>query len=333
MESRHRLLSLCFVFDVHQALYLEQSRLKTDSESMDALLVLPCSGAIWSATDISEWHSRRSQCTIQPLRLIQQQLLSSSTCTSAESPFSEFLLICSFAARLPVRKDNVLPEFIPTAIHPAVNDLTRLFPASLAAHIYLALHYTPLRDLLAVAGDTWVFAKKVTPPSAFHAAQSRLKAWSQSLAAARATQYACKVLQARLGDLSVPSECEQRSASQALCISDYWGLYTAALICWAFGQRYQLAFGKSSTMQGASRDSSDPDQDRVKALLYTRSMLELDTSNLLTSKASMRGDTSGLIDAVRALLETVGVGSKCMMLVDAVCVLRRIGEGGKVKWF
>jgi hypothetical protein len=79
--------------------------------------------------------------------------------------------------------------------------------------------------------------------------------------------------------------------------------------------------------------TSSPDEAKLKALKYVNGMLELGTEDLLTSKASIRGDTVGVIDAVRSRLEIDGVGSKCMMIVDAILVLTRIKEGGRGKWF
>jgi hypothetical protein len=72
---------------------------------------------------------------------------------------------------------------------------------------------------------------------------------------------------------------------------------------------------------------------RIKALAYATAMAEIDIEELLTSKAHMRSETSGVIDAVKNQLEIDGAGAKCGMLVDAVGVLNRIKEGGRGKWF
>jgi hypothetical protein len=79
---------------------------------------------------------------------------------------------------------------------------------------------------------------------------------------------------------------------------------------------------------------SSVDEAQLKALTYVNGMLELGTEDLLTSKASMRGDTIGVIDAVRSRLEFDGVGGKCMIIADAIHVLTRIKEGGRGnRWF
>jgi hypothetical protein len=47
----------------------------------------------------------------------------------------------------------------------------------------------------------------------------------------------------------------------------------------------------------------------------------------------MREDAAGVIDAVCEYLEMDAVGSKCMMLVDAVHVLTQLKENGKARWW
>lgn len=75
------------------------------------------------------------------------------------------------------------------------------------------------------------------------------------------------------------------------------------------------------------------EQSRVKALTYTTAMLQLSIEELVTSKATMRGDTAALIETVRSCLQEDAANGRSMMLVDAVCVLDRIREGGRGKLF
>jgi len=59
--------------------------------------------------------------------------------------------------------------------------------------------------------------------------------------------------------------------------------------------------------------------------------LNLSAEELLTSKAAVKCDTTGVIDAVRQRLEFESVGNKSGLLVDAVTVLTKIKEGGRTK--
>lgn len=313
-------------------------------EESNSLLFLPCPENIWNASCASEWQAQNTEYQVKPLHLLEPEL--SPQYLTTLSPFARSLLTCSLTRRLPPRDDPIFPNaHQPSSPHPALATLATLLPASAQAQTYLALYHTPLHDLLAIAGDTWVFGRKVTPPSVYFSAQARLKVWSSSLAAAAATQHACRLLSLAL------SQSYARPGGEAVprtsCISDYWALYACALICWAFGHKYQAATSSgsssavsrssSSTAINRSMDLDSPstptDEGRLKALTYINSMLELSTEELLTGKASMRGETAGIVDVVRARLERDNAGGKCMLLVDAVLVLTRIKEGGRARFF
>jgi len=76
------------------------------------------------------------------------------------------------------------------------------------------------------------------------------------------------------------------------------------------------------------------DDLRLKVLTYTNGMLELPVEDLLTSKARMKGETAGIIDAVRQRLEIESIGNKCGLLVEAIVVLTKLRKaGGKTHWF
>lgn len=340
-EARQRLLSACFMFDVHQFMYHQQSRARASRDNIRSLICLPCPDNLWNATTpTGEWQTQRSGYTPQPLHLLEQE--APSQCMVDKDPFTQSLIICWFAARLPSREDPRYPNnFLPGSFHPDVQNFMDLCPTSPHTLTYLALYNTPLHSLLAVAGDTWVFAQKITP-SEFQGAQIRLKAWSTTFAAAQATHHACQVLSQVISQ-PIPPKSSDGRLNTGFCISDYWSLYVSALICWAFGHKYQNAGNPS-----LSRSSSDGEittvtvdmnalheEARLKALSYTSAMLDLSVEELWTSKATAntKGDTCGLIDAVRHRLEIESVGNKSGHLVDAVVVLSKIKKGIRVKWF
>jgi hypothetical protein len=334
------------MFDVHQSIYHEQSRSKAYINESNSQLFLPCHEKLWNASCASEWQAQQTDYTVQPLHIVEQEL--STQYLATLSPFTRTLFTCSLARRLLPRKDPRYPNnYLPKSIHPTVANLRTFFPDSPLAHTYLALYYTPLHDLLAIAGDTWVFAQKVTPPSAFHAAQARLKTWSTSLAAAAATQHACRLLSLAFPQQQYNPSDGAHTGGMIYDISDYWAWYTSALICWAFGHRYQSSSSESSSailgsssstvinasIMGIDSQQTPADEERLKALKYINGMLELSIEELLTGKASMRGESSGLIDVIRARLESENAGGKCMLLVDAVLVLTRIKESGRARFF
>ncbi|TVY13835.1 hypothetical protein LARI1_G008400 [Lachnellula arida] len=332
-EARQRLLGACFIFDLHQSIYHQQPRSKA-SRINPGHFYQPCLESLWNAGTSSEWQAQQSQSNHAPqqLQFIEHDLTAQSN--FGGTPYSECLSVSFFANRLPTREDSIYLTDR-QLYHPGVASLETLFPTSPLALTYLALNHTPLHDLLAIAGDTWIFGKKITPPSAFTDASQRLKIWSSSIAAAQATQHACRVL-------SLTLNC------QPSCITDYWSVYVSVLICWAFGHRFQtsISAGGSGTLSRNNSSSalSSMDDDgaqvqsaddvRLKALTYIEGMLALSVEDLLVNHtASLKGDTSGVIVAVRQRLELESVGGTCSLLVDCIGVLSKISKSGKGKWF
>lgn len=82
-------------------------------------------------------------------------------------------------------------------------------------------------------------------------------------------------------------------------------------------------------------DDASPhvDKPQQKALAYANGMLAFSVDDLVTGKATIKRDTSGVIDAVLLRLEAESVGNKSSILVDAVGILNKIRVGGKGKWF
>ncbi|KAJ4364886.1 hypothetical protein N0V85_009264 [Neurospora sp. IMI 360204] len=156
--------------------------------------------------------------------------------------------------------------------------LSSLFPGCPIANTYLALHHTPLRDLLAVSGESWLFTKKVLPAAEFSIHLRRLKAWAENhhyrqggntnvptdmvdLSVVKATMYAARSIVQFLSPVSpgvsryAPVECvvtEDRSSLWGKDISDYWALYVCALIFWAFGHKARSVPAIGSTITVAT---------------------------------------------------------------------------------
>lgn len=331
-EARRRLLNACFVLDVHQAIYHQQPRSKA-SRIDPGPSSLACMEIHWEAGTASEWRAQQSQSEYPTQQLPFAELDLSTQSSLDSNAFSQVLLISFYASRLPTREDSTYSG--DSQIHHDVASLMTFFPTSPLAQTYLALTYTPLHDLLAIAGDTWIFGKKITPPSAFHDASFRLKAWASSPAAAQATLHACRVLSWHLTGQS----------KQARCITEYWSIYVSVLICWAFGHRFQTsAAGSGSISRNSSSEALNAmdvverhhstDEARLRALTYVDGMLALGVKDLLhNNTSSLKGDTSGLIIATRLQLEAESMGGHCSMLVDCIDVLFKISKTGKRRWF
>jgi hypothetical protein len=201
--------------------------------------------------------------------------------------------------------------------------IQHLFPASPTAATYLALHHTPLHDLLAVSGDTFIFMHKVLPATTFLAHQRRLKAWATGpSAAAQATLHAARAILLFL---------ERKAKSPAAApwmedLADYWALYVCALVIWAFGHhRVQHARHKRGG------DAGREEMAEEATLGWLRNVSSMAPEEVVRVRA--RREAGGVVGLVRRRLEGDCVGGRSRLYADAVRVLRKLEDGGSWNWF
>ncbi|KAK4191131.1 hypothetical protein QBC35DRAFT_36200 [Podospora australis] len=246
--------------------------------------------------------------------------------------------------------------------------ISALFGSCPIANTYLALHHTPLRDLLAVSGDSWVFSQKVLPAANFIEHTRRLKQWISGnnsgssssnagaaasnlsgLSIARATMYASR---------AIVGFIDNRSSSSAPArlgdLSDYWALYVCTLICWAFGhgqrprdQQHQQqgrphrqrssSGGRSGGSSPASRSSGLSSATTLtgvedEALTWLRNVAADGTRPEEVLRLRGRREAAGVVGLVRRQLENDCVGGRNRLYVDAIGVLGRLEENSAKKW-
>jgi len=341
-EMQRRLMSACFILDTQQSVYHEQLTTRS-TYKLEYLPWLPCSEEIWEVTSATTWASRLLVHKDIQITRVDEEFLSRISLGDLRKmmPFSQSILVCSQFSGLPARDDPTFPnDYLPCALHPKLFTLIGVFSHNAKTNAFLLFYHTPLQDLLAIAGDTWVFSRKITPPSAFHKAQSCLRIWSSSLAAAAAAQHACRILKDEMSQ-QFPRSAMQAPSDQSPglggCISDYWVLYIAALVCWAFGHRYQSSSGGSTFSCTSDSDSAidvtSAGYTEMRATEYLTTMLDFSIEELLTSKASVKMESSGVIQLAKLWLEKESEGSSSGMLLDAIRCLNKVAQGGGCKWF
>ncbi|KAK3994636.1 hypothetical protein QBC44DRAFT_236024 [Cladorrhinum sp. PSN332] len=215
----------------------------------------------------------------------------------------------------------------------AENRITALFGDCPVANTYLALHHTPLRDLLAVSGDSWLYSQKVLPANLFQDHQKRLRQWVMNKLAGynpvKATMYAARAITLFLARQPGPQGCDTESAPWSTDLSDYWALYVCALICWAFGfhaqqqgqPRQRSSSGDSSPASkggnGMSMNNTDED-----VLNWLRMVADKNTP-LAEIPRLRRHEATGVVGLVRRKLASC-IGGRNRLYVDAVGVLERL---------
>ncbi|KAM5352211.1 hypothetical protein ACJ41O_004934 [Fusarium nematophilum] len=220
-------------------------------------------------------------------------------------PVKQTVMLCEYYAL-----DNVAGIRIDN-VH-----IAKLFPGSAVANTYLALHHTPLYCLLSVSGDSWVFNKKVTELSAFAEHQKLVEQWRGSGTAAIATVFAARALKAFLGLGTQSTEvegCEAEAGRPRKApwadISDYWGIYVCALICWAFGHTDK-------------RDTCTEAVSRELATQWIVAVAEMEPADVVG--LAQRHEARGVVSLAREELAAECLGGRNILFADAVGVLKKL---------
>ncbi|KAF4785744.1 hypothetical protein HER10_EVM0009467 [Colletotrichum scovillei] len=337
-EARRRLLSACFVLDIHSSVYLDQPRVRNFDTTTDGMPPnIPLTGPaqdLWDAPSADAWaamvSSKRVSLDNQTLlSLINPDTLSRSI-VDAHAPFDRAVILAFEVLLLPHRGEAAQFSSSSTEIlEPQTFRMANIFSDCPKANTYLALHHTPLHDLLAVSGDSWIFSHKVLQPKQFDEHKKRLREWSDSGSAAVALVFACRALRAFTDhgnseeDSDDEDDMDTREAGRPRMwkdISDYWGMYVCALICWANGHR--INGGE------ASRGDSDNDDE---ALQWIRTIASMGAKNAM--ETPLKKEATMVVALVRRWLEVDCLGNRSRLYVDAVGVLSKLAEGCTWKWF
>lgn len=311
-ESCRRLLSSCFMFDVHQSFSHAQQVVPDRWKDIDNVLMQPCPQSLWEATNAGAWYLLH---TNHPHHR-----------TPSDLALQDAVNVALLSTRLPIQPTFVSDDvFCPTTSQHHASTIADRHSANQLAQIHLALYHTPLRDLLAVSGDTWLFGKKITPKE-FRESQERLRAWSQSRIACRAAFHASQFLLAALLDDDSFVNSFGSLLARSFGIFDYWSIYVTALICWVTGSQTLCTESMESTPSRIRTEISNR-----SATCYLRALCE---SSFMETRPDI--DTSGLnslIRLARERLELENFGNKSAMLVDAISVLKKILSAGRTLWF
>ena len=311
-ENRQRLLAAYYVLDQEQATLF--GRRSADVPDLTpANFGLPQPLHIWDSNHTLEhnpydqasgWHFERR----------------GSLGHSAESTFvgyNDDIFVASLA--LAYRNDprggephglqNVLPDpnsYLPT-LHPSHIDLAR--------QIFALCNSVPLRALLAVAGESWVMAEKLSLYADYKSAQETLQLWTNTTASTAFTQ-ALEILR------------HHRAYPRTSCFYHEWSLHLASLVVWACtyvrrspNQSLRLAIPLSTNADSVVQGHE----------------LDIALANIVQAGAHGRlkwDDTKCVLTWSKSRIEKTGSVRFCGVVSGAVDVLKAlITRGDEDGWF
>ncbi|KAI5927214.1 hypothetical protein F4810DRAFT_706592 [Camillea tinctor] len=364
-ESRRRLLAACFVLDAHTSIYHEQPPIHTYTVPTPPIPLTRRSQDLWNARTSDEWETliASTSTNLEPATLSEEVNLTPERVASAP-PLDRAVFLASEMLRLPRRQSTTTLDLTADLNLASTERISQLFPGSAVANTYLALHYTPLHDLLAVSGDSWLFSQKELDSQRFQQRQKRLKLWSGSPHAGAAASFAAKALLAFLDNTTTTLNNQTQAHD-----NDNNSTTTTTT---AAGEKQHTttdAERKTPTTRGRRKASSrqhprppSPARPRNTAdisdywALYVCALICWALSHRAAARtpasdkserearawlaavaedavrARGGGGAAAVVGVVRRRLEDEAAG-KNMLLVDALGVLRKLEEGVNWRWF
>lgn len=218
-ETRRRVLLASLILDTQLSVMFEQSpiflQMTTMSSNPDNYnskltdLPFPCTSKLWESYSIEEW----LECArdYKPLVLSSvAQYVVSPNCLSIElDPFQLSLIFAHIILANP--QSSSLEQSAELLIHeiergtiversaawsPHQNSALDSGHIGFTYHSFLAIHFTPLRSLLAVSGESWLLNRKIPLETVYEGSRQEIQSWISDTADVRkAVWHATRALQ------------------------------------------------------------------------------------------------------------------------------------------
>ena len=349
-ETRRRILQASFILDTQQAALFDQrpalmpiplKRIQTSGTDLD--LPFPCDSELWESSPIEEWVKHASDFDNVDLP------------TAAKQAFeAEPRRMDSFQSRLALSHiltsgTKVLDSEPNITVFRRNLETQTSFCTQFSLHALLMARNTPIRPLLIVSGETWLYGKKVDSEADFSAAKQRLRHWVNSASKCRkalwhATKLLCIVFNTLEGggDGSGSPTFDR----ELNVLHEQWSLYLATLVCWAIGFDASqstaspgvFSSNNSTISEGASHSSSssqmstalfnpplvDPAEADHEMRAYLRATDLGSPEDMSSLTDDVLGRTNGLLEVVRTRRLAAPMGE---LLNEAERVLFRLVEG------
>lgn len=197
----------------------------------------------------------------------------------------------------------------------------------MAYHTLMFCKHTPVRDMLAVAGESWVIGEKLTNPADYTASQIQCRQWAAGFGAHN-IEFSLEPTQAPVNEALRHAlrilELHQEHPKTGLLFQE-WSVYLASVAIWA--RAYV-------TTNEASQHGP-----RLSSLASRPSMAELDRTVTTTILSGSSGsididDAMNILLWTKAKIEKVDIPHNCGLTNGALDVLGKlVSKGRGVGWF
>ncbi|KAF1941108.1 hypothetical protein EJ02DRAFT_512628 [Clathrospora elynae] len=247
-----RLLLSCHVLEFQQPLLLAREPLPSLIQDTGFDLPFPGHTSLWDAKSPTEWALAAQQHLHSPRYV--HEVNSNSAMIFFDTFQSSVLLAAHY---------NCHETSSPYISSPSVLDIEHLFDTSpVTARMLLTaklVQVTPLRALLAVAGETWILSEKVASAQVFTALKITLRTWLAQLWSTTIESQGVPVKEAlRLSVDILQQALKEQRDSVTLEIGTDIGIYFAALVLWAITTAATTRVKRPQTKAQHCRPSQSP---------------------------------------------------------------------------
>lgn len=315
-ESKQRLLAAYYILDQEQAILFGRPNTVVP-DFLPANLSLPQPMQAWDSDaayvpgsfgHADDWHYQARGSLGQVSTSLPH--LGAST----HEPFDEFMASLALAYSTsdtrvaPLGPQNPVPDLGRDA--PTLNPIR----VELARQTLALCSSTPIRALLATAGESWVMAEKLSLPADYSAAQNTVRAWTVTSADA-AFARALEIIRLH------------RLYPKTTCLYHEWSLHLASLAVWA----YTYARRSPKTLRLSIPSSTSP------ASIVRGHELDKALANLAQTEVNdnvIWDDTKCVLSWARSRIEKTDTARFCGVVSGAVDVLKvLVTRGDEEDWF
>lgn len=230
-ETKRRIVQACFVFDTEQHYLFGQPRTlnhhslpQLDLNNLKATPLLPCDDELWETSPVTEWEEKAMasfdsvRTTSTSFDVFQARLLLSHCLTAPSDDLSRQALMGRLYNVLRGQQEHV---------------------ADFTYHSLMLAKCTPVRELLTVAGESWLLGRKLENEAEFKTAKVTLRTWvDEGAQSIESLWHATRLLRSSIlpEDRGVGERDGLSRFRSTHMLHEQWATYLAVLVCWAHGQ-------------------------------------------------------------------------------------------------
>ncbi|ODH52252.1 hypothetical protein GX48_01569 [Paracoccidioides brasiliensis] len=240
-ETRRSVLQACFLLDVQQSTLFQQplaflqlniGPLMSHSRNAEKLdLPFPCQAELWKCRGIEEWTRHAREFEQLTLSHAMEHVICQSDSALALDPFRSNLILSY------ILLTNMRSTDLELSLEPFIERLRqgktekhhmertkppgssrKLNHTLLAYHTLLAAYRTPLKALLIVSGESWLFNRKIAQETEFQNAKEKMRRWvSDTYELKKAVWHAVRVLEHAIDDPELGYNQDSNIPNSGLC--------------------------------------------------------------------------------------------------------------------